>query len=122
MIFGSLKENTINNYVNVIKMILERWAENPLKKELESLIFGMERIKNPHLGMRVWKEKLYMSNGFTAYRSEPTKNRYKAFIKTEKGESEIDTSADLFNKMLIGEEGEEITKKEYYNFKHHYLR
>ena len=40
-----IKENTINNYVNVMKAILGYWSENPLKKELELLIQKLEAIK-----------------------------------------------------------------------------
>jgi len=42
---GPKKENTINNYTNVMKAILERWSENPLKEELKSLIQKLEAIK-----------------------------------------------------------------------------
>jgi len=38
------KENTINNYTNVMQAILDNWQENPLKEELKSLIQKLEKI------------------------------------------------------------------------------
>jgi hypothetical protein len=39
------KENVINNYSNVMKAILSRWPENPMKDELNFLIDGLGEIR-----------------------------------------------------------------------------
>ena len=43
--FNAKKENTIQNYLNVMETILSCWPENPTKDELNSLISKLEEIK-----------------------------------------------------------------------------
>lgn len=39
------KQNVINNYINVMNVIVICWSDNPLKDELKSLIVKLEGIK-----------------------------------------------------------------------------
>jgi hypothetical protein len=65
------------------------------------------------------KENVYLSNGVTAYRLEPTGEKegrgFIAYIKMGDGEALIDLGSDRLNKMIIEEEGEEIDRENYYS-------
>ncbi len=39
------KENTIDNYLNIIEVILSRWDNNPLKEDLKLLSEELQRVK-----------------------------------------------------------------------------
>ena len=43
--FGGPKERVIDNYLEVMKLILEAWPENPLARDLENLSIEFGKIK-----------------------------------------------------------------------------
>lgn len=47
--FGGSKEKVINNYLEVMDIILNKWKGNPLRKDLRNLYIEFEKIKNNNL-------------------------------------------------------------------------
>ena len=70
------------------------------------------------LDKKAKEENVYLSNGITAYRTEPTGEEsgkgFSAFVKIKDGEVPVAINIDRLNKMLIEEEGWEIDREQYY--------